>query len=70
LDRSAVQSRRKTRAYHHFGDGALSVVDTITNSVATTVDVRGYPEAVAVNPDGERFYVGDCQRRVSHPAPP
>ena len=43
----------------NFGDGTLSVVDTITGSVATTVDVRGYPEAVAVSPDGERIYVGD-----------
>jgi YVTN family beta-propeller protein len=41
-----------------FGDGTLSVVDTITNSVATTVDVPGHPEAVAVSPDGERIYVG------------
>jgi YVTN family beta-propeller protein len=48
------------RAYiTNFGDGTLSVVDTITNSVATTVDVPGHPEAVAVSPDGERIYVGD-----------
>jgi YVTN family beta-propeller protein len=48
------------RAYiTNFGDRTLSVVDTITNSVATTVDVPGHPEAVAVSPDGERIYVGD-----------
>ena len=48
------------RAYiTNFGDRTLSVVDTITNSVTTTVDVPGYPEAVAVSPDGERIYVGD-----------
>jgi YVTN family beta-propeller protein len=48
------------RAYvTNLGDGTLSVVDTITNSVATTVDVPGHPEAVAVSPDGERIYVGD-----------
>jgi YVTN family beta-propeller protein len=48
------------RAYiTNFGDGTLSVVDTITNSVATTVGLPGYPEAVAVSPDGERVYVGD-----------
>ena len=47
------------RAYiTNFGDRTLSVVDTITNSVATTVDVPGHPEAVAVSPDGERIYVG------------
>jgi YVTN family beta-propeller protein len=43
----------------NFGDGTLSVVDAITNSVATTVDAPGYSEAVAVSPDGERIYVGD-----------
>jgi YVTN family beta-propeller protein len=43
----------------NFGDGTLSVVDTITNSVATTVDVPGYSEAVAVSPDGERIAVSD-----------
>jgi YVTN family beta-propeller protein len=42
----------------NFGDRTLSVVDTITNSVATTVDVPGHPEVVAVSPDGERIYVG------------
>jgi YVTN family beta-propeller protein len=48
------------RAYvTNFGDRTLSVVDTITNSVATTVDLPGHPEAVAVSPDGERIYVGD-----------
>ena len=43
----------------NFGDGTLSVVDTITNSVVTTVDVPGYSEAVAVSPDGERISVSD-----------
>jgi len=48
------------RAYiTNLGDGTLSVVDTITNSVVTSVDVPGHPEAVAVSPDGERIYVGD-----------
>jgi len=43
----------------NFGDGMLSVVDTITKSVVTTVDAPDYPDAVAVSPDGERIYVGD-----------
>jgi YVTN family beta-propeller protein len=48
------------RAYiTNFADQTLSVVDTITNSVATTLDVPGHPEAVAVSPDGEHIYVGD-----------
>jgi YVTN family beta-propeller protein len=42
----------------NFGDRTLSVVDTITNSVATTIGMPGYPEAVAVSPDGKRIYVG------------
>ena len=60
LPRGLQLSPDGKRAYiSNFGDGTLSVVDTITNSVATTVDVPGYPEAVAVSPDGERIYVGD-----------
>jgi YVTN family beta-propeller protein len=60
LPRGLQLSPDGKRAYiTNFGDGTLSVVDTITNSVATTVDVPGYPEAVAVSPDGERIYVGD-----------
>jgi YVTN family beta-propeller protein len=43
----------------NFGDGTLSVVDTIANSVTTTVDLPGHPEAVAMSPDGERIYVCD-----------
>jgi YVTN family beta-propeller protein len=48
----------------NFGDQTLSVVDTITNSVATTVAVPGHPEAVAVSPDGERIYVGGYWSRA------
>jgi YVTN family beta-propeller protein len=43
----------------NFGDSTLSVVDTISRSVVTTVDLPGYPDAVVVRPDGERIYVGD-----------
>jgi YVTN family beta-propeller protein len=60
LPRGLQLSPDGKRAYiTNFGDGSLSVVDTITNSVATTVDVPGYPETVAVSPDGQRIYVGD-----------
>jgi YVTN family beta-propeller protein len=59
LPRGVQLSPDGKRAYiTNFGDRTLSVVDTITNSVATTVDVPGYPDAVAVSPDGERIYVG------------
>jgi YVTN family beta-propeller protein len=60
LPRGLQLSPDGKRAYiTNFGDRTLSVVDTITNSVTTTVDVPGHPEAVAVSPDGERIYVGD-----------
>jgi YVTN family beta-propeller protein len=60
LPRGLQLSPDGKRAYvTNFGDGTLSVVDTITNSVATTVDLPGHPETVAVDPEGERIYVGD-----------
>jgi YVTN family beta-propeller protein len=59
LPRGLQLSPDGKRAYMtNFGDRTLSVVDTITNAVATIVDVPGHPEAVAVSPDGERIYVG------------
>ena len=59
LPRGLQLSSDGKRAYiTNFGDRTLSVVDTITNSVATTFDAPGHPEAVAVSPDGERIYVG------------
>ena len=42
----------------NFGDGTISVIDTITNSITATLDVLSHPEAVAVSADGERVYVG------------
>jgi YVTN family beta-propeller protein len=50
---------RKHAYITNFGDRTLSVVDTIANSVTTIVDLPGYPEAVAISPDGERIYVAD-----------
>jgi YVTN family beta-propeller protein len=59
LPRGLQLSPDGKRAYiTNFGDRAPSVVDTITNAVATIVDVPGHPEAVAVSPDGERISVG------------
>jgi YVTN family beta-propeller protein len=59
LPRGLQLSPDGKRAYiTNFGDRTLSVVDTITNAVATTLGVPGHPEAVAVSPDGERIYVG------------
>jgi YVTN family beta-propeller protein len=60
LPRDMQLSPDGKRAYvSNFGDGTVSVVDTITGSVVTTVDVLGHPDVVAVSPDGERIYVGD-----------
>jgi len=60
LPRGMQLSPDGKRAYvTNFGDSTLSVLDTITSSVVTTVDVPGYPDAVVVSPDGQRIYVGD-----------
>jgi YVTN family beta-propeller protein len=48
----------------NFGDGTISVIDTITNSIAATLDALSHPEAVAVSADGERVYVGDYWSRA------
>jgi YVTN family beta-propeller protein len=48
----------------NFGDGTISLIDTITNSITATVDVLSHPEAVAVSADGERVYVGDYWSRA------
>jgi YVTN family beta-propeller protein len=59
LPRGVQLSPDGKRAYiGNFGDRMLSVIDTITNSVVTTLGVPGHPDAVAVSPDGERIYVG------------
>src|SRR6202012_2571554 len=33
----------------NFGDGTISVIDTITNSITATLDVLSHPETVAVS---------------------
>ena len=38
---------------------ALVVLDTITNSVISAVQLDGHPEAVALSGDGELLYVAD-----------
>ena len=48
----------------NFGDGTISVIDTITKSITATLGVLSYPEAVAVSADGERVYVGDYWSRA------
>ena len=48
----------------NFGDGTISVIDTITNAITATLDVLSHPEAMAVSPDGERVYVGDYWSRA------
>jgi YVTN family beta-propeller protein len=53
----------------NFGDGTISVIDTITNSITATLDVLSHPEAVAVSADGERVYVGDYWSRAGRTNP-
>jgi YVTN family beta-propeller protein len=48
----------------NFGDGTISVIDTITTSITATLGVLSHPEAVAVSADGERVYVGDYWSRA------
>ncbi len=43
----------------NFGGQSVSIIDTIAQCVAETIDVGGHPEALAVSPDGDRLYVGD-----------
>lgn len=38
----------------------VALLDTITNSVVTTVHLAGHPERVALSGDGELLYVADC----------
>lgn len=42
-----------------WGNGTLTVVDTATRSVLTTVTVGANPSGVAVSPDGNRVYVAN-----------
>jgi YVTN family beta-propeller protein len=60
LPRGVLFSPDGKRAYiTNIGDHAVTVVDTVTGSVATTLAVGGNPEAMAASPDDERLYVGD-----------
>lgn len=53
------------RAYvANFGDQTVSVIDTLTNTVATTVLVGGHPEGMEMNPDGGWLYVTDYWDRT------
>jgi YVTN family beta-propeller protein len=40
-------------------DGTVSVIDTATNMVMTTLTVGSAPEGVAVTPDGRHAYVAN-----------
>ena len=49
-----------TRLYvGNIGLGAVSVIDTATNTVVATVPVAGGPFDVAVHPDGARLYIAN-----------
>ncbi len=43
----------------NLGDNTVSVIDTETDSVITTVSVGSYPRGLAVTPDGSRAYVAN-----------
>jgi YVTN family beta-propeller protein len=53
------------RAYlTNFGDQTVSVIDTLTNTVAATVLVGGHPEGMEMNPGGGCLYVTDYWART------
>ena len=47
-----------TRAYVT-GNNSIAVIDTLNNSVATTVPVGAAPQSIAINPAGTVAYVGN-----------
>lgn len=48
----------QTRAYvSNVNDSTISVIDTATNTVVSNIEMRGYPDGIAVTPDGAFIYV-------------
>ncbi|MDY9926298.1 PKD domain-containing protein [Methanosarcina sp.] len=45
----------------NYGSHTVSIVDTATNNVTSTVNVGNGPSGVAVNPDGSKVYVANQQ---------
>jgi DNA-binding beta-propeller fold protein YncE len=50
---------RKRAHIADFGRHAVAVLDTITDTAMTTVEVGGNPEVIALSNDGQRLYVAD-----------
>ena len=46
----------------NYADNTVSVIDTVTNTVSTTIAVGKYPGGVVVSPDGSRLYVANFSR--------
>ncbi len=57
--RMKFSSDGKLACVTDLASSALVVLDTITNSVITAVQLDGHPEAVALSGDGELLYVAD-----------
>ncbi len=48
----------QTRAYvSNTNDGFISVIDTATNNVVSNIPIAGFPDGLAVTPDGAFIYV-------------
>ncbi|MBS4730735.1 YncE family protein [Mycobacterium sp. SM1] len=43
----------------NFGAGTVSVIDTVTGCVVSTIDIGGHPQGLAISPDGCRLYASD-----------
>jgi YVTN family beta-propeller protein len=57
--RMKFSSDGKLACVTDLASSALVVLDTITNSVISAVQLDGHPEAVALSGDGELLYVAD-----------
>jgi YVTN family beta-propeller protein len=55
----SAQSLAQNAYITNSGANTVSVIDTATNSVTTTIPVGDHPYGVAVTPDGSKVYVGN-----------
>ncbi|MCC4769119.1 PGF-pre-PGF domain-containing protein [Methanosarcina sp. DH2] len=67
---SATSSQNSSPMAQHayvtnYDSNAVSVIDTVTNTITTVVNVGAYPWGVAINPEGTKVYVAKADGNVS-----